>query len=275
MATATMGSAIIPALRYRNAPEAIEWLCKAFGFQKNAVYPGGNGTIAHAQLTFGTGMIMLGSINPGAFGKVIKQPDEIGGAETQSPCVIVADVDAHYARAKAAGAKMIVDIADMEYGGRAYTCADLEGHLWYFGSYNPWGENAGETSSAAHAKPRHVRNGFAAVRPYVYGYPDLFDFVKKVFGAEELERTNFSHGGSHIELKVGDGVIVLELGDKLPPSAKPSSIYVYVEDVDAAYQRALQAGATSLSEPSDKPYDERSAGLKDRSGNTWWISTYR
>jgi len=98
---------IIPAMRYRNAPAAIEWLCKAFGFEKHLAVPDGNGGIAHAQLTFGNGMIMLSSVGVGMFGKLIKHPQDIGGCETQSAYVIVADCDAHYARAKAAGATML------------------------------------------------------------------------------------------------------------------------------------------------------------------------
>jgi len=65
-------------------------------------------------------------------------PDEVGGRQTQSACVIVTDVDAHYARAKAAGARIVIDIADQAYGGRGYACADPEGYLWWFGSYDPW-----------------------------------------------------------------------------------------------------------------------------------------
>jgi uncharacterized glyoxalase superfamily protein PhnB len=73
-----------------------------------------------------------------AWGELIKQPDEIGGAETQSPYLVVADPDALYARAKAAGARIIVEIKDEDYGGRGFSCYDLEGHLWNFGSYDPW-----------------------------------------------------------------------------------------------------------------------------------------
>src|SRR5262245_1747233 len=127
-------STIIPCLRYRDAPAAIEWLCRAFGFEKNAVYPGDGGKIAHAQLTFGNGMIMLGSLNDSEWGRWIKQPDEIGRCETQSPCVIVSDADAIYERAKAVGAEIVVDIKTEDYGGRGFACRDLEGHLWYFGT---------------------------------------------------------------------------------------------------------------------------------------------
>jgi len=132
------GSTIIPGLRYRNAPAAVEWLCKAFGFEKHVVVPGPNNTVAHAQLTFGSGMIMLGSVRENDLRFTLEQPDQISGAETQFPYVVVPDCDAHYTRAKAAGAQIVVDIHDEGHGGRGYACRDLEGHLWYFGSYNPW-----------------------------------------------------------------------------------------------------------------------------------------
>ena len=134
-----MNSTIIPAMRYRDAPAAIDFLCRAFGFAKNAVYANPDGTIAHAQLTLGGGMIILGSVSNGSpYSELIRQPDEIGGAETQSPCIVVEDCDAVYKTAKEAGANIVMDIADMDYGGRAFSCRDPEGHLWSVGSYNPW-----------------------------------------------------------------------------------------------------------------------------------------
>lgn len=131
---------IVPCLRYRNAPAAIEWLCQTFGFEKHLVVPNEDGTIAHAQLSFGNGMIMLGSVQKTEteFGRLIKQPDEINGAETQSSYIVVTDADAMYARVKAAGAKIIIEIKDEDYGGRDFSCYDLEGHLWNIGSYDPW-----------------------------------------------------------------------------------------------------------------------------------------
>jgi uncharacterized glyoxalase superfamily protein PhnB len=129
---------VIPVLRYRDAPAAIEWLCRTFGFEKHLVVPGEAGTIAHAELSFGNGMIMLGSVVETPFGRLMKQPDEIGGAETQSSYVVVNDADAVYARAKAAGARIAIDIKDEDYGGRGFSCYDLEGHLWSFGTYDPW-----------------------------------------------------------------------------------------------------------------------------------------
>jgi uncharacterized glyoxalase superfamily protein PhnB len=112
----------IPCLRYRDAPAVIKWLCKAFGFEKNAVYPGEGVTIAHAQLAFVSGMIMLGSVTDSEWCRFLKQPEEIGGFETQSACVIVNDADAIYAQAKAAGAEIVIDIRTEDYGGRGFAC---------------------------------------------------------------------------------------------------------------------------------------------------------
>ena len=131
---------IIPCLRYRDAPKAIEWLCRTFGFEKQLVVPNADGTIAHAQLSFGNGMIMLGSVLEveTEFGRLMKQPDEVGGFETQSAYVVVSDADEIYARAKAAGAEIVIEIKDEDYGGRDFSCRDLEGHLWNIGTYDPW-----------------------------------------------------------------------------------------------------------------------------------------
>ena len=121
----------------------------------------------------------------------------------------------------------------------------------------------------------HIRHGFGAVRPYLHGYLDLSNFVKNVFGATEIERVDMGPKSFHIETQIGDSIVVLETGDPPDPSARPASVYVYVEDVDATYRRALESGATSIAEPADKPYHERAAGVEDSFGNTWWISTFK
>jgi PhnB protein len=120
----------------------------------------------------------------------------------------------------------------------------------------------------------YIRHGIGAVRPYLYGRLDLLDFVQTVFGSVELERHEFSPTAVHAEVMIGDSVVVMEASDPPQVPATPSSIYVYVEDVDAIYQRAIEAGAVSIAEPGDRPYRERTAGVKDSSGNTWWIATY-
>jgi uncharacterized glyoxalase superfamily protein PhnB len=137
------GSTVIPTLSYRDAPTMIDWLVRAFGFEKQAVYMDGD-VVLHAQLTWGDGMIMLGSAGKdGDWAKLMAQPNEIGGRSTHGVCVIVTDPDAHYARAKTAGADIVIDIADQHYGGRGYACRDPEGYVWWFGSYDPWNPEAG------------------------------------------------------------------------------------------------------------------------------------
>lgn len=132
-------STLIPCLSYRDAPRAIDWLVEAFGFTPRLVVPGPDNSIVHAQLTIGGGMIMLGSLGKeGAYAKLMAAPSEFGGRQTQTTCLIVDDVDAVYTRALAAGAALVIDIDDMDYGGRSFTCRDLEGHVWSIGSYDPW-----------------------------------------------------------------------------------------------------------------------------------------
>jgi uncharacterized glyoxalase superfamily protein PhnB len=134
-----VSSNIIPCLRYQDAPRMIEWLCAALGFQRHLVVEDGQGGISHAQLTIGPGMIMLGSARAGddPFGRLQQTPAVLGGT-TQSPYVVVADADEVYRRAKAAGARIVIEIKTEDYGGRGFSCLDPEGHLWNIGTYDPW-----------------------------------------------------------------------------------------------------------------------------------------
>jgi uncharacterized glyoxalase superfamily protein PhnB len=131
-------SFVITTLRYRDAPAAIDWLVSVLSFEKHLVVPDANGGIAHAELTLGNGMIMLSSVSDTPFNKLMKQPDEIGGAETQSCYLVVDDADAVHERVIAANAKVVIAIKDEDYGGRGFSCLDPEGHLWNVGSYDPW-----------------------------------------------------------------------------------------------------------------------------------------
>ena len=138
---------IIPCVRYRDAPAAIAWLGEAFGFIETMVVPGPDGTIAHAQLAFGSGMIMLGSQRDDD-GLPLRSPCDLGGM-TQSIYVVVDDADAHHARAVAAGAEIVRELEDTPYGSREYAARDPEGHLWNFGTYRPdMGEKAGAEAQA-------------------------------------------------------------------------------------------------------------------------------
>jgi len=127
---------VIPTMRYNDAQAAIDWLRDTFGFTRHLIVEDDAGGIAHAQLRFGNGMIMLGSARDDEFGHLQQPPS--AGAVTQSPYIVVADIDDHYARAVAAGAKIAIEIKDEDYGGRVYSCRDPQGHLWNFGDYDPW-----------------------------------------------------------------------------------------------------------------------------------------
>ena len=139
MAQESRKGMIVPSLRYRDASAAIEFLCQAFGFARRLVVPGRDGTIRHAQLTLGDGMIMLGSARNRDFGPHVRTPEELGG-NSQSAYVIVAEIDDHYRHAVAAGVEIVMEIEDMDYGGRLYSALDPEGNLWHFGSYDPWAD---------------------------------------------------------------------------------------------------------------------------------------
>lgn len=131
---------ITPGLLYHDAPGAIEWLCRAFGFETRTLVPGDDGTIAHAHLTLCNGGIMLSSAERYPFPGLCKSPRELGGVGSAEIIVYVADPDAHYRLAVVAGAQVVIAIEDKPYGGRGYSCKDPEGHVWAFGSYNAWSD---------------------------------------------------------------------------------------------------------------------------------------
>jgi uncharacterized glyoxalase superfamily protein PhnB len=133
---------IVPTLRYRDVAAAIDWLCNAFGFERHQVVPGEGGGVCYAELTFGDGMIMLAPVEDCAFDGLMTQPADTGGAETQICYLFVEDAAAHCTQAKAAGAEIVLDIE--EGGGRGYSCRDPEGHIWNFGTYDPWKRQAAE-----------------------------------------------------------------------------------------------------------------------------------
>jgi uncharacterized glyoxalase superfamily protein PhnB len=120
---------IIPSLRYNDARRAIDFLEQAFGLRAQMVVDGEDGAVAHAQLVYGDGMVMLGSA----------RDDDAGGSHVGAGWlyVVVEDADAHYAQAKAAGAEIVRELEDQDYGSRDYSARDLEGNLWSFGTYRP------------------------------------------------------------------------------------------------------------------------------------------
>jgi len=139
------GSVLIPSLRYKDAHAAIVWLEKAFGFVRHAVYDGPEGTVGHAELRFGNGMIMLGSAsNASPHKQLYATPAEIGGRVTSPLYLIAEDCEAVYASAKAAGAKVVMELKTMDYGGQAFAVLDPEGYLWSVGQYDPWKTDSSE-----------------------------------------------------------------------------------------------------------------------------------
>ncbi len=132
----------IPTMVYKDANKALEFLTQALGFKENAVYRDDKNVVQHAELNLGKAMIMIGTYHPEThFGKMIGTPNETNGLNTQSAFIIIEEVDKHYENAKANGAKIVMDIKDVDYGGRGYSCKDTEGYIWSFGSYNPFEKN--------------------------------------------------------------------------------------------------------------------------------------
>jgi uncharacterized glyoxalase superfamily protein PhnB len=129
---------ISSAAFYQDPARAIDWLCRAFGFEVRLKVEGDDGAIVHSELTLGDGVVMVGdSHSPRADRAFCKSPRDVGGANTQTMMVYVDDVDAHCARARAAGANIVTGPADTDYGAdhatdRGYECEDLEGHHWWF-----------------------------------------------------------------------------------------------------------------------------------------------
>jgi uncharacterized glyoxalase superfamily protein PhnB len=122
-----------------------------------------------------------------------------------------------------------------------------------------------------------IPEGYHTITPYlvVQGAPKLIEFLKQAFEAQERERITQPNGTiGHAEVKIGDSVVMMsEASDQWKPM--PTGIYLYVNDSDAVYKRALQAGATSIMEPANQFYGDRSAGVRDPSGNHWWIATHQ
>lgn len=129
-----------PTLRYADAPAMIDWLCRALGFTRRAVYPNPDGTIAHAELVFETtGMLMLGSVrhNP-PFSDVDLQPRDAAGRNTHGLYLVSPRTADLFAQSTAAGAEIVLPLRTMDYGGLAFTIRDPEGYLWSVGEYDPW-----------------------------------------------------------------------------------------------------------------------------------------
>lgn len=135
-----------PGLRYRDVQAAVDWLSQAFGFELRTLDADANGTVRYAELSFGSTIIMVGAVSGFDIDRYMKQPDDIGGAETQCCYYVVDDLDALYVRARRAGSEIVIDLTTRPSGARDFTCRDPEGHLWCFGTYDPYVAQAVDTA---------------------------------------------------------------------------------------------------------------------------------
>jgi uncharacterized glyoxalase superfamily protein PhnB len=134
---------------------------------------------------------------------------------------------------------------------------------------------AGTSTEIQTPQTEHVRAGYQTITPYltVRRAEQLVEFVKTVFDGVEVFRTTGSAGGLHAEVTIGDSKLMI--GGYENVEEKPTALHLYVADADAVYRRALEAGGTSLEEPVDQFYGDREAGIKDPTGNVWWIATHK
>jgi uncharacterized glyoxalase superfamily protein PhnB len=244
---------IFPVLRYQDGHAAIEWLGRAFGFEKHVVFDGPDGSVAHAELRFGPGVVGLSS------GR--STPDNPWSQVRQGIYVCLDEVDALHDRAKAAGADIFSPLKDQDYGSREFGARDLEGRLWSFGTYKM---AAGAPNIIVAGL--HYRDGRAALA-----------WLERTFGlGKSLEVPGPDGTPVHAEMRLGDGVIMVDSGprDAAVWGENDLAIYAYAADPDAHYARAKAAGARIITPPHDTPWARRYYA-HDLEGFIWGFSTYK
>ena len=273
-----------PYLSYKNASAAIEFYKTAFGAQERMRLTEPSGKIGHAEIAIGDSLLRLADEYP-EFGVV--SAETLGGSPVKIK-LLVADADLLAKQAVAAGAKVLRPVEDQFYGERAGQVVDPFGYTWIIStpkemvSAEEMQRRLDKLSKPAPPKTgvRPVPEGYRTVTPYLVGKnaPALLEFVKRTFGAKENFRSVGSAGGMHADVTVGDSHLMIGGGGPehtYQGDAKLGAFHVYVRDCDATYERALEAGGTSLDEPRDQSYGERSATVKDTEGNFWYIATYQ
>jgi uncharacterized glyoxalase superfamily protein PhnB len=248
---------IFPALRYQDARAAMDWLTRAFGFEKEVEFAAPDGSIAHAQLHLGPGVIGVTSAQAGA-------SDNPWSKVRQGIYVRLDDVDAHHNRAKAAGADIATPLRDTAYGSREYSARDPEGHLWSFGTYDMAGKEGGRPNIFVGLHYHDPRAASA--------------WLARAFGFEIVMEVPGPDGNlTHAELRLGPGIIMLEGGSNESAGwgENRQGIWVYVPDPDAHFARAKQAGATIIQEPQTKHFGARDYYAHDPEGFLWGFSTYQ
>ena len=247
---------IFPALRYKDGHAAIDWLVRVFGFEKQGVFDGPDGSVAHAELRFGPGVFGLSSGHSTA-------SDNPWSQVRQGIYVRVDAVDALHDRAKAAGADIASPLKDQDYGSREFAARDPEGHLWGFGTYD-MAPAAGEPNIFVGL---HYRDSRAAMA-----------WLERAFGFRKSFEVPGPDGTVlHGEMRLGDGAILIDSGPKDDSTwrGNDQAVHVYLADPDAHYARAKDAGAAILSPPKDTPWGSRGYYAQDLDGFLWGFSTYK
>lgn len=281
---AAIRQAAAPYMTFKDAARAIDFYKKAFGAVEIARLAEPSGKIGHAQISISGSTIMLADEYPDydAF-----SPTTLGGSPVKMH-LYVEDVDAFVERAVSAGAKILGAVADQFYGDRAGRLLDPFGYTWTIATPKnklSMEEIQRRFTAMAPAKKKPavdpVPKGYTTLTTYLVAQDadGLIDFVKKTFDGEELFRSGpGSEGGLHAEVRIGDSMLMIgggAAGMKWSGTPMPSAFHIYVPNCDSTYARALEAGATSVHGPTDQAYGERSATVKDATGNFWYIATYK
>jgi len=270
-----------PRIAFKNTARAIKFYEAAFGAKEVMRFAIGD-QIPHAEISIGDSVLLLADEWPegGRFSA------ETLGNSPVAMTLSVPDVDAFVGHAVAAGATIVRPISDQFYGRREGTLQDPFGYLWTVSTVVEEMSveemhrrmNIGPPESAKRTAVDPVPKGYRTLTPYIVAQDAavLIDFVKQAFGAEETFRSIGGAGGIHAEVRVGDSMLMMGGGGPgLEWSGKPKQFgfHYYVPDCDTTYKRALEAGATSITEPVDQPYGERSSTARDAAGNFWYIAT--
>jgi PhnB protein len=242
--------ALTVGLSVEGSTALLDFLKRAFDAREGEINWNPDRTIGHAEILIGDSLIEMSEARP-------QWP-----ARPCSVHLYVPDADAAYAKAAAAGAVAVTAPGDAPYGDRTATVRDPAGNDWFI---------------ATRLEGSPIPAGFHSITPYVIttGADAVMAFTKAVFGATERIRVPAGDGKvMHAEMQIDDSVAEFSDGSaEWPP--RPCNLHVYVPDADAAYRRALDAGATSLYAPMDQPYGDRECGVADAGGNYWFIATHR
>jgi PhnB protein len=273
--------AIIPRLSVKNAAAAIEFYKQALGATEIMRVSEPNGRIGHAELRIGNSVIMLTDEAP-EYG--ILGPQSLGGSGVTIH-LYVEDVDETARQAVTAGAQIIFPVSDQFYGDRAGRFKDPFGHIWSIATHKEnvsFGEMQRRLDEMLAQKPKeapihHIPEGLRSITPALHpkGADKVIEFMRQVFDAEEIMKHLTPQGTiAHAQVRIGDSVI--ELGEAHGPfQPMPTAFHLYVKDADAVYRKAIDAGAKSVTEPSDMFYGDREACVIDPFGNHWYIATHK